>query len=95
MTFDYTQKERCEAMAQYLIEQKATVRKTAAHFHLSKSTVHKDLTERLSHIHPALYSRVREILAQNKAERHLRGGEATKQKYQSISMASPRQKEYK
>ncbi len=85
MDFESSYTDRCEKMAQYLIEHKATVRSTAAHFSISKSTVHKDLTERLCHIHPLLYAQVREVLAQNKAERHLRGGEATRQKYQHLT----------
>ena len=74
-------KERCEAFAEYVIETGATVRQTASHFGISKSTVHKDLAYKLKIINPALYLRVKEILDKNKSERHLRGGEATKQKY--------------
>ena len=73
---------RCEILASYLIEHGGTVRSTAAHYGISKSTVHKDLTEKLKYRNPALYGEVAKILCINKAERHLRGGEATRQKYQ-------------
>ncbi|MBO7404012.1 MAG: sporulation transcriptional regulator SpoIIID [Clostridia bacterium] len=73
--------ERCAALGQYIAENRATVREAAAQFGVSKSTVHKDVTEKLRRDNPALYAAVAEILAQNKAERHLRGGEATRQKY--------------
>lgn len=72
---------RCEALAVYMIENNATVRSTAGIFGISKSTVHKDVTERLKESNPILYEQVRFILDANKASRHLRGGEATKQKY--------------
>ena len=73
--------ERCELFANYLIENKTTVRETARHFGISKSTVHKDITEKLLKFNLTLYERVRSILQLNKSERHLRGGEATKRKY--------------
>jgi putative DeoR family transcriptional regulator (stage III sporulation protein D) len=73
--------ERSMALGQYIAENRATVRETAAQFGVSKSTVHRDVTEKLRRDNPALYAAVAEILAQNKAERHLRGGEATRQKY--------------
>ena len=73
--------DRCVLLAQYITEHHATVRKTARMFGISKSTVHKDLTEKLPHTHPVLYSEVKLLLDKNKAERHLRGGEATKRKY--------------
>ena len=73
--------ERCAALGQYILENKATVRDAAARFGVSKSTVHKDVTEHLSRFHPALCRAVKEVLETNKAERHLRGGEATRQKY--------------
>ena len=66
----------------YLIERRTTIRDAAKHFSVSKSTVHKDLSERLREIDRSLYVQVKEILEQNKAERHLRGGDATKRKYQ-------------
>ena len=74
-------RERCEILADYLVRNRATVRSTARHYGVSKSTVHKDLTEKLLRVNPGLYAEVKEILNINKAERHLRGGEATKQKY--------------
>ena len=74
-------KERCEVLAEYLVDNGATVRRVARRFGISKSTVHKDVTEKLKRINPPLAERVKEVLDQNKAERHLRGGEATKQKY--------------
>ncbi|MBR7117259.1 MAG: sporulation transcriptional regulator SpoIIID [Clostridia bacterium] len=76
-------KERCESFAEYVIETGATVRACANHFGISKSTVHKDLTTKLRYINKNLYEQVRIILALNKSERHLRGGEATKRKYKS------------
>ena len=72
---------RCERIARYIIEEKATVRAAAVKFGISKSTVHKDVTERLEKIDPALYAKAAEVLAINKSERHLRGGEATRIKY--------------
>ena len=76
-----TDKDRCEILAEYLIEHSATVRSVAYAFSVSKSTVHKDITEKLEQINPDLYDRVRRILDRNKSERHLRGGEATRVKY--------------
>ena len=74
-------KERCEVLAQYVIETGATVRQTAAHFGISKSTVHKDLSAKLKYINKNQYDIVKGILELNKSERHIRGGEATKRKY--------------
>ncbi len=73
--------ERCVLLARYMLEEDCTVRVTAAHFGVSKSTVHKDLTEKLPYRNPALYAQIRVLLGKNKAERHLRGGEATRVKY--------------
>jgi len=73
--------ERACRLAQYIIENKATVRAAAAKFGISKSTVHKDLSERLEHINHTLYLQAKEILELNKAERHIRGGIATRKKY--------------
>ena len=73
--------ERCITFAHYIIENRATVRATARQFGISKSTVHKDVTEALPHLNRALYDEVKVILEQNKSERHLRGGEATRRKY--------------
>ena len=76
-------RERCEVLADYVIETGATVRACAAKFGISKSTVHKDLTSRLKRINKATYDKVKEILELNKSERHIRGGEATRRKYLS------------
>lgn len=73
--------ERAVNLAHYIIETKDTVRGAAAKFGVSKSTVHKDVSDRLNKINPNLAVQVREILDENKAERHLRGGMATKLKY--------------
>ena len=73
--------ERACDLAVYIIENRATVRAAARVFGVSKSTVHKDLTERLPHVNPGLYSQVRVLLDLNKAERHIRGGLATRRKY--------------
>ncbi len=70
--------------AYHIAETGATVRATAKLFHSSKSTVHKDVTERLFHIDKELYKRVKKVLKTNLEERHIRGGEATKRKYQLI-----------
>lgn len=72
---------RARELAVYLIERRTTIRDAAKHFSVSKSTVHKDLSERLKEIDRSLYVQVKEILEQNKAERHLRGGDATRRKY--------------
>ena len=77
---DYIE-ERTIEVANYIIENKCTVRATAKHFNISKSTVHKDITERIKLISPSLYSNVKNILETNKKERHIRGGNATKIKY--------------
>ena len=73
--------ERAINLAQYIIDSKDTVRGAAKKFCISKSTVHKDVTERLILINPVLAKEVREVLNENKAERHIRGGMATKLKY--------------
>ncbi len=73
--------ERCEKLAEYMLEHHATVRGTAKHFGISKSTVHKDVTTSLEMRNAALYAEIKALLEQNKAERHFRGGEATRQKY--------------
>jgi putative DeoR family transcriptional regulator (stage III sporulation protein D) len=74
-------KERCVVLGTYLVENRATVRATAKQFKISKSTVHKDVTQALRHVSPALFEQVQSVLEQNKDERHLRGGAATKKKY--------------
>ena len=77
---DYIE-ERVLELARYIIDTGATVRSTAAKFRISKSTVHKDITERLREINPGLAAEVKEVLENNKAERHIRGGLATREKY--------------
>ena len=73
--------ERACELARYLIENQATVRAAAKQFGISKSTVHKDISERLPRYDRALYLQARELLERNKAERHIRGGMATQKKY--------------
>lgn len=75
--------DRAVELAKYIIENNATVRSTAKKFGISKSTVHKDITERLKKINPALHSDIRKILDKNKSERHIRGGIATREKYKN------------
>lgn len=77
---DTMERRACE-LAVYIIEYGATVRAAAQHFGISKSTVHKDISQRLPHINRSLYTQVREILDTNKAQRHIRGGIATRNKY--------------
>ena len=79
---NYSIEERAINLAHYIIDSKDTVRGTAKKFGISKSTVHKDVSERLQKINPALAHEVRLILDENKAERHIRGGMATKLKYE-------------
>lgn len=76
--------ERACELAVYMIENGATVRAAAQHFGVSKSTVHKDISQRLPYCNKTLYNRVRFILDQNKAQRHIRGGLATQAKYKKI-----------
>ena len=76
--------ERAAALALYLIENRTTVRAAAKKFGISKSTVHKDLSERLPGYNRTLYLQVKEILEENKAQRHIRGGLATRRKYKGI-----------
>lgn len=76
--------DRAIDLAHYIIDSKDTVRGTAKKFGISKSTVHKDVSERLKKINPILAREVREILDENKAERHIRGGMATKLKYSNL-----------
>ena len=76
--------ERAADVAAYIVENKSTVRAAAKKFGISKSTVHKDITERLSRINPAMYAQVRTLLDINKAERHMRGGLATRKKYKGV-----------
>ena len=80
---DYIE-ERAITFAEYIIENKATVRETARKFNISKSTVHKDVAERIWEINKTLAKRVEQILSENKADRHIRGGIATKHKYEEM-----------
>ena len=76
-----TNKERCVIIASYMLENKSTVRAVAKRFGISKSTVHKDVTQNLKMVNVELYKQIHDLLEKNKQERHLRGGEATKQKF--------------
>jgi putative DeoR family transcriptional regulator (stage III sporulation protein D) len=81
---DYIE-ERALEIAKYIISEKATVRQAASIFGVSKSTVHKDVTERLPRINPLVAAMVKQVLETNKAERHIRGGKATKLKYKVVN----------
>ena len=76
--------ERAIRLAEYITENRATVSAAAKKFGISKSTVHKDITERLESVSPELYTQVRGLLEQNKAERHIRGGMATRDKFKKL-----------
>ena len=76
--------ERATKLGEFIVENKATVRRAAKQFGVSKSTVHKDVSQRLQHIDRGLYRDVKNVLAVNKAQRHIRGGLATKKKYESL-----------
>ena len=76
--------ERAAKLGEYIAQNKTTVRKAASAFHVSKSTVHKDVTERLKVRDPVLYTEVKKVLEINKRERHIRGGLATRKKYKGI-----------
>lgn len=79
---------RILAEAEYIVKTQSTVRRTASYFKISKSTVHKDVTERLKIIDYKLYSAVRSVLEENLSQRHIRGGMATKRKYQAAKRLS-------
>jgi len=81
---DYIE-ERVLEVARYIIETRSTIRKAAKAFGVSKSTVHKDITERLPKINPQIAKEAKQVLEINKAERHIRGGKATKMKYKSAN----------
>ena len=78
--------ERAKILAIYIIENKSTVRQAAKKFNVSKSTVHKDISERLEKVNPSLALQAKQILEINKAQRHIRGGLATKLKYQKLKV---------
>ena len=80
-----TIEERTVQIAEYIIDRKCTVREAARQFGISKSTVHKDITERLGRINPGLAKESRDILLENKKERHIRGGLATREKYKRLN----------
>lgn len=84
---DYIRK-RVVDISHYIVDTKSTVRRAAEEFGVSKSTVHKDMTERLPRINRELARKVKRVLEENKAERHIRGGEATRQKYRKPITAS-------
>ena len=86
--------ERATNLARYIIESKDTVRGAAKKFCISKSTVHKDVSERLSKINPELYAEVKKVLEINKSERHIRGGMATKKKYQELAKCRQKNSAY-
>lgn len=75
---------RAMVLGEYIVESGATVRATAKVFKISKSTVHKDVTERLRHENPLLYKEVKKVLEKNKQDRHIRGGIATREKYKKL-----------
>ena len=77
--------ERAVELGEYIVENKTTVRATAKKFGISKSTVHSDVSSRLRKTNPSLYNEVRKVLDTNKAQRHIRGGQATKEKYNNLS----------
>ena len=81
MMYIAADKERCVILGTYIVENRATVRQAAARYGISKSTVHKDVTETLRQVNRRLFEDVAAVLAQNKSERHLRGGEATRQRH--------------
>ena len=81
---EWSGRERCVILGEYMIEHQATVRSTAQVFGISKSTVHKDVTHGLKYMNKALYTEVQNLLNKNKQERHLRGGEATRIKYSEL-----------
>ena len=81
MMYLASDKERCVVLGLYIVENNTTVRATATRFGISKSTVHKDVTQTLKSINKSLYLDVKSVLEKNKEERHIRGGEATKKKY--------------
>lgn len=79
--------ERAVELGEYIIENRATVRGAAKKFGVSKSTVHKDVSERLRKLNPIIYKKVKAVLDVNKAQRHIRGGLATKNKYLRMNTA--------
>ena len=89
-----TIKQRACDLALFIIKHRATVRTAAKQFGISKSTVHKDVKERLNHIDPDLYAHVCLVLSYNKSVRHLRGGEATRKKYRCQTVSYSQKKDF-
>ena len=87
MISDWSGRERCVVLGEYLVEHAATVRSAAQVFGISKSTVHKDVTQTLKRVNKPLYYKVQQVIAVNKSERHIRGGEATRKKYSMIKIS--------
>ncbi len=85
MMYISASKERCVQLAWYMLENNATVRSAAIKFGISKSTVHKDVTQSLQRVNQPLYNEIKKLLEHNKQERHLRGGQATRIKYMRIN----------
>lgn len=85
--------DRAIILGEYILENNATVRAAASWFGISKSTVHKDVSQKLSQLSPSLYRDVRAILNKNKQERHIRGGMATKKKYEMLAAMHNKEKE--
>ena len=83
-----SKQERCVSLAKYIIDNRTTVRDAGKVFGISKSTVHQDITARLEKVDHSLYEQVREVLEQNKQERHIRGGMATKRKYSELARST-------
>lgn len=87
-----TDQERCVILGHYIVENNATVRAAAKKFGVSKSTVHQDITTKLAQVNRQLHDEVKSVLEKNKQERHLRGGQATRQKYAELSRRKMKQK---
>ena len=85
VSIEEAEQERCVILGHYIVENNATVRSAAKQFGISKSTVHQDITAKLEQVNRQLHDEVKQVLDRNKQERHLRGGQATKEKYAAIS----------
>jgi len=85
VSLEDSEQERCVILGHYIVENNATVRSAAKRFGISKSTVHQDITAKLEQVNRQLHDEVKQVLDRNKQERHLRGGQATKEKYAAIS----------
>lgn len=89
--FGETEQERCVILGHYIVENNATVRAAAKQFGISKSTVHQDITVKLAQVNRLLHDEVKAVLDRNKQERHIRGGQATKEKYAELSRRKMKQ----